>query len=354
MPTLTPVAFWKSAAEAFASDTLELTILPTEKCNLRCTYCYEKFELGKMTADVVGSVKQLISVRAPELRRLKISWFGGEPLLAIDVIEDIGAHALRLAEEHPLLDYSASATSNGVLMKPDVARRIAQAGVRHVHVSLDGPAAAHDLTRVGGGGRGTFADLESNLLGVRDSDIDMLIDLRVHVTPLNVDMLEEFTDYLVETFLPDDRFNAYFFPIVDLGGPQQGSFRVLRKEEAARVVSSLTGRVRNALARMAPRRSLRRARAEVKAGCESPYVCYAAKPNAWVIRSNGTLSKCTVGFEDPRNDVGRLSRDGSFDLRTDRLQPWMRGWTTGDQLSLHCPYEGMRDDVRAGLVESRA
>ena len=190
--------------------------------------------------------------------------------------------------------------------------------------------------------------------GVRDSDIDMLLDLRVHVTPLNVDMLEEFTDYLVETFLPDDRFNAYFFPIVDLGGPQQGNFRVLRKEDAARVVSRLTGRVRDALATMAPRRSLRRARVEVKAGCESPYVCYAAKPNAWVIRSNGTLSKCTVGFEDPRNDVGRVSRDGSFDLRTDRLQPWMRGWTTGDQLSLHCPYEGMRDDVRAGLVESRA
>ena len=98
----------------------------------------------------------------------------------------------------------------------------------------------------------------------------------------------------------------------------------------------------DALATMAPRRSLRRARVEVKAGCESPYVCYAAKPNAWVIRSNGTLSKCTVGFEDPRNDVGRVSRDGSFDLGTDRRPPWTRGWTTGDRLYLQGPEEGRR------------
>ncbi len=353
MPTLSPIDFWKSAADAFASDTLELTILPTEKCNLRCTYCYEKFELGKMTPEVVAAVKQLLSRRAPELKRLKIGWFGGEPLLAVDVIEDIGTHALRLAEEYSPLAYSGSATSNGVLMTPEVARRLVRSGVDHVHVSLDGPATAHDLTRVGGNGRGSFADLERNLLDVRDSDVDLVVDLRVHVTPLNIEMLDAFTGYLIQTFLPDDRFNVYFFPIVDLGGPQQGQFKVLRKDDAARIVHGLSVHVQRALAGLAPRRSLRRRAAEVKTSCESPYVCYAAKPNAWVIRSNGGLSKCTVGFEDVRNDVGRLTGDGSFQLHGDRLQSWMRGWASGDQLSLHCPYEGMREDVRVGLVESR-
>lgn len=354
MPTLSPVTFWKSAAEAFASDTLELTILPTEKCNLRCTYCYEKFELGKMTPEVVDSVQQLLTRRAPELRRLKIGWFGGEPLLAIDVIEAIGAHARQLAAEHPAFEYSGSATSNGVLMSLEVAQRLVQAGVNHVHVSLDGPAAAHDLTRTGGNGRGTFADLQRNLLVLRDSDVDLVADLRVHVTPLNADLLDAFTEQLIDTFLPDDRFNVYFFPIVDLGGPQQGHFGVLRKDEAARIVHDLTERVQLALAGLPPRRSARRRAAEIKTSCESPYVCYAAKPNAWVIRSNGRLAKCTVGFEDPRNDVGRLTREGRFDLHANRLQPWMRGWASGDQLSLHCPYEGLREDVRIGLVESRA
>ncbi|MFW2438209.1 MAG: hypothetical protein ACN4GR_02430, partial [Arenicellales bacterium] len=91
----------------------------------------------------------------------------------------------------------------------------------------------------------------------------------------------------------------------------------------------------------------------VKKSCHSPYVCYAAKPNAWVVRSNGRLSKCTVGFEDERNDVGKLTPEGTFELNESRLQTWMRGWSTGDQLSLHCPYEGIREDVRVGLVESR-
>lgn len=92
--------------------------------------------------------------------------------------------------------------------------------------------------------------------------------------------------------------------------------------------------------------------AKVK-GCDSGYVCYAAKPNAWVIRANGRLARCTVGLEDPQNDVGSILPDGSLDVQADRVRPWLRGWADGDAMSLHCPYEDMRGDVQRGLVISR-
>jgi uncharacterized protein len=66
-----------------------------------------------------------------------------------------------------------------------------------------------------------------------------------------------------------------------------------------------------------------------------------------VVRSDGRLSKCTVGFDDERNHVGRLLPDGSLQLRKEHLDIWMRGWATGDQMSLHCPYEGLRHDDQA-------
>jgi len=283
--------YWKAASDAFASDALELTILPTEQCNLRCTYCYEAFEIGRMEDEVVAAVKNLIANRIPELRRLSVDWFGGEPLLAMDVIEEISGLAQQLSEVYPELEYKSSITTNGVLLTSEYAQRLSAIGVRHLHVSLDGPDGIHDLTRRLRGGRGTFARIQQNLLAIRDSETDTRIDLRVHVTPANVDCLDAFTEELIDTFLTDERFTAYFFPIVDLGGPNQGAFPVLSPADAAVVVRRLTRRVAEAQAHRA---------AKVK-GCDSGYVCYAAKPNAWVIRANGRLARCTVGLEDPQN-----------------------------------------------------
>lgn len=338
--------YWEAASHAFANDALELTILPTERCNLRCTYCYERFELGRMSDEVVESVKRLITRRAPELRRLAVDWFGGEPLLAMDVISEIGGHAQRLADENPQLDYGGSVTTNGVRLTVDVAQRLADIGARQLHVSLDGPADVHDLTRKLAGGNGTYAQIEQNLLGIRDSDIPVTISLRVHVTLANIDRLEEFTEELIAKFLGDERFSVYFFPIVDLGGPNQGDFAVLDPATAAACVRKLTRRVIEA--RPKPAKV-----AAKKQGCESSYICYAAKPNAWVIRSDGRLAKCTVGFEDERNHVGRILPDGTLDVMTERTRVWMRGWADGDALSLQCPYEDMREDVQLGRVVSR-
>ncbi|HEY0232414.1 MAG TPA: radical SAM protein, partial [Dokdonella sp.] len=72
-------------------------VLPTEKCNFRCTYCYEDFKIGRMQAPVVRGLKRLISNRAPSLRRLSLSWFGGEPLLAKPVVLEVGTHAYKVA-----------------------------------------------------------------------------------------------------------------------------------------------------------------------------------------------------------------------------------------------------------------
>ena len=342
--------FWSAAAAAFDNDALELTILPTEKCNLSCSYCYETFQLGRMAPEVVQSVENLLVRRAPDLRKLNIDWFGGEPLIALGIIERISGRAKALAEQNPYLAYSGSITTNGVLLTTAVARSLSDVGVRLMHVSLDGPAMTHDQTRVGRDGRGTFADLERNLLGIRDSDIDVQIELRIHVTPLNYSLLDGFLDYLAEKLLFDPRFNAYFFPIVDLGGPKQKSLRILTQDEAALAVDRLTQRVRDLKASMPAAQTGAAGR---KKGCKSPYVCYAAKPNAWVIRSNGRLSKCTVGFEDERNDVGRLTPEGNLEIRNGSVRVWMRGWETGDKMSLHCPYEGMREDVKSGAVEAR-
>jgi len=71
---------------ALRDDVLNLTILPTEQCNFRCFYCYESFKLGKMSKETSDSILKLVQKRASTLKILTIGWFGGEPLMAKDIV----------------------------------------------------------------------------------------------------------------------------------------------------------------------------------------------------------------------------------------------------------------------------
>ncbi len=66
---------------------LSLTFLTTEQCNFRCKYCYEDFEKGKMKDEVVNGVIRYLKKNLSSYSGVSIDWFGGEPLLALDVIE---------------------------------------------------------------------------------------------------------------------------------------------------------------------------------------------------------------------------------------------------------------------------
>jgi len=125
---------------------LKLTLMPTEHCNFRCTYCYEDFELGIMPEWVVDGVKQLLTSRAEELHRLELHWFGGEPLMAFPVIAEISSHAQVLRTRYPKLSIHSSATTNGYLLSPERFSELLKLGVTSYQISLDGYGSKHDRT----------------------------------------------------------------------------------------------------------------------------------------------------------------------------------------------------------------
>jgi uncharacterized protein len=66
-------------------------------------------------------------------------------------------------------------------------------------------------------------------------------------------------------------------------------------------------------------------------------MCYAAHPAVWVVRADGSLSKCTVALSHPNNRVGRLNENGTLTIDAESLEPWMRGLFTAELSALECP-----------------
>lgn len=314
---------------ALTPTHLELIIFPTEQCNFRCSYCYEDFEIGRMSEDTISGVKALISHRAKDLRTFRLSWFGGEPLLAKDVIFDVSSHAKSECEKNGVNCLPGSVTTNGYALSLPVLKDLLALGQSVFQISLDGFGEDHDTTRKLVSGRGTFERIWKNLLDLQRSDEDYSALLRLHLTPDNLCSIERLIEELKRVFLPDKRFSFVFKEVSNFGGSGCSELRTLKKSETESIISRLSHQLYGALP---PDRTN-----------DDIYICYAAKPNSLLIRANGSIGKCTVALSDPRNNVGRLNKGGTLMIDHAALSPWLRGFKTIDPKTLSCPIHGMPD-----------
>ena len=61
-------------------ESMHLTLAPTMDCCFNCHYCFEKVKGGDtMSESVMDSIVKYVSVHK-ELKSLRVTWFGGEPL----------------------------------------------------------------------------------------------------------------------------------------------------------------------------------------------------------------------------------------------------------------------------------
>ncbi len=110
------------------------TILPTLACNARCTYCYEEgMEQTTMAPETVEqTIRYILSSRASGT--VKLTWFGGEPLLCEPVIDRI-SESLRDVE----VPFKSTIVSNGSLITPKVINKMTGLWKTEcIQITLDG------------------------------------------------------------------------------------------------------------------------------------------------------------------------------------------------------------------------
>ncbi|UKE79648.1 radical SAM protein [Xanthomonas graminis] len=293
--------------------------MPTEKCNFRCTYCYEDFAIGRMPPSVVRGIKALITHRVPHLDRLNISWFGGEPLLARDVVLDIGQHANVVCAQHGVA-FSAGFTTNGYLLEPALLQRFTELQHREFQITLDGDAEWHDKTRITANKGATFEKLWSNLIAYRSLSANFAISLRLHLHlhlhQDNIESVRRLYSSLHRELLSDPRFSVYFHKVSNLSAGGTIGEKILPRDRYLEAIAYITSCVDCCKNNERP----------MSEEHLDGYICYAAKPNSLMIRANGKIGKCTVALNDDRNDI-----------ENDKLRRWMSGFSDLSERALGCP-----------------
>ena len=123
-----------------------IDIILTERCNLQCVYCYEKYKNPtSMSAETAIQIidKQLLHL--DPYNKLVVHLFGGEPFLAFPVIREIIEH-FELHEARNKLQFFT--TTNGTLVHGKIKEWLEKhASFFICGLSLDGTKEVHDLNR---------------------------------------------------------------------------------------------------------------------------------------------------------------------------------------------------------------
>ena len=114
--------------------TKTYTILPTTGCNARCVYCYEQgmpvYTMSEETADRVAEF--VVKTRWED--KIKLVWFGGEPLVGSRIISRI----CRSLDEKNIA-FRSKIITNATLMTPELLEEaVALWHLESAQVSVDG------------------------------------------------------------------------------------------------------------------------------------------------------------------------------------------------------------------------
>jgi|LSQX01.2.fsa_nt_gb uncharacterized protein len=154
----------------------EITFVVTERCNLRCTYCYEGHDLhacGKRMSKETG--ERIIDFIFDEekvngyydfskddgCRAVILEFIGGEPLLEIDLIDHLVDYfrAKALALDHEWAYHHAiNISTNGTLYNTEKVQRFIKKNRENlsISISIDGNKQLHDACRVFPDGSGSY------------------------------------------------------------------------------------------------------------------------------------------------------------------------------------------------------
>lgn len=176
---------------------MRISLTLNHACNLRCTYCYtgDKFQKRMPLETAQRAVDLALMHTPPSPAVTQVSFFGGEPLLELPLMEAIMGYARQRAQKSDRT-VAFQMTTNGTLLTADAVDRLLANHVC-VAVSLDGCEQAHNATRPYASGKPSYGDVVRNLKGLLARLPAGAVTAQCVVDPGNVQWLADSFDHLL-------------------------------------------------------------------------------------------------------------------------------------------------------------
>lgn len=284
--------------------TFFLTLLPTTACNFRCPYCFESHDSARVSPKMEELILHFLAQKLSYYHHLNVQWYGGEPLLEIELIKRLSEKMIRMCKDRRIT-YTANMTTNGFLLSWENYQLLKECKIRNYTITVDGVKEHHNRTRILPNGTGTFSTIVDNLKKIREMEKSQLshFTIRTNFTYNSIEKKDEWENYLNEHFLFDSRFSYLpryawnnskstlsknqFIEFEYNGNVDTSEYSDLESHEYEKLIIDKSEK----------RLALLHNRADV---------CMAGHNNSIIIAPDGRLLKCQVCLDDPTNVVGQL------------------------------------------------
>ena len=148
----------------YNTEHYALTLVPSNDCNFRCDYCYQKdvFVERYMTQKVQDKLVDILESKIKSIRSFSVCWFGGEPLLAFDIVESLSNRFIKICKDNDVT-YFSNMVTNGYLLTKYIIKRLNDVNCSSLQITIDGNPDIHNKRRPLASGDATYETIINNL-----------------------------------------------------------------------------------------------------------------------------------------------------------------------------------------------
>jgi len=195
--------------QQYYSQGISLTIAPTINCNFACKYCFENPDGAVMSEETQDKIVEFVKEELKSGKKyVSVTWYGGEPLLCMDVIENLSNKLIELCRKRRA-KYYADIITNGSLYTKEIAEKLKKLKVSSVQITLDGYKDTHDKRR-------PFKDKRKSSFDAIIKNLEetagiLPVSLRINVDKENVEQSIQFVnDLKAQPWFKKDKIYPYF------------------------------------------------------------------------------------------------------------------------------------------------
>ena len=191
-----------------SSDKIgNIIIAPTLECNAHCYYCFENgFRNGTMSIETADYLVDFLTQKWNG-EKLGITWFGGEPLLAAEIIDYISSSLTKRN-----IVFGTKVTTNGSLLNEQIIDKMKNAWcVEKVQITIDAIGDEYNKIKNYLNFKNPFECVMENIGSLLTASIP--VKIRINFNPEKQEKVLETMNYLTQRFGNNSFLKIYFAPI---------------------------------------------------------------------------------------------------------------------------------------------